>query len=435
MTFMYPLGLLALIGIPVIIIIYILQSTFTEQTVNSNYLWHLSEKFMKRKNPLSGISGIISLILQLLTVAIIAMVLSRPIITLPNAAKNYCFVLDASSSMNMYEDRETRFDNAKDEIERVIKKAKNGSTYSLVYVSNDESVRAFDNISDKKTAIELTNEVKPSQTSTSYTSLLNIAQSIFDNDPATLVYLVTDKSYNTHQNIEIIDVGNENTENYGIFDVEYSHSAGRLKINANAVSYVSDKGLEIKAYIDGRDVGTSSFDVKAGEMTPISLDLPCESFDKFKLEILNSDGYLLDNSVEAYNLKGDKTYSVLIVSDTGFFFKAVIDALVDSKIDIVSPDEYENIKDEYGLYIFDSYTPSELPNGAVWLINAYGSVENSGFGVKGKVELEPAELIKKSNSTSTNVRHMLRGVGDGDIYITSYIKYSGMYLNFHTLYS
>ena len=56
MRFLFPLGLLGLIGIPVIIIIYILQSKFTEQTVNSNYIWHLSDRFLKRKNPLSGIT-------------------------------------------------------------------------------------------------------------------------------------------------------------------------------------------------------------------------------------------------------------------------------------------------------------------------------------------------------------------------------------------
>ena len=179
MSFMYPLGLLGLIGIPVIIIIYILQSKFTEQTVNSNYLWHLSEKFMKRKNPLSGITGIISLILQLLMVVVITMILSRPIITLPNAAKEYHFVLDASSSMTMQEGKETRFEIAKDEIEKVIKSSKDGSSYSLVYVTNDEAVRAFDGINNKKTAISLMSDLKAGQTSTSHTSLLNTAQSVW----------------------------------------------------------------------------------------------------------------------------------------------------------------------------------------------------------------------------------------------------------------
>ena len=49
MTFLYPLGLLGLIGIPILIIIYIIKQKYTEQTVSSTYIWTLSEKFLKRR--------------------------------------------------------------------------------------------------------------------------------------------------------------------------------------------------------------------------------------------------------------------------------------------------------------------------------------------------------------------------------------------------
>ena len=68
MSFLYPLGLIGLIGVPLLILIYILRSKYNEQTIPSTYLWTLSEKFFKRRNPLSGLTGIISLILQILMV-------------------------------------------------------------------------------------------------------------------------------------------------------------------------------------------------------------------------------------------------------------------------------------------------------------------------------------------------------------------------------
>ena len=100
MRFLYPLGLIGLIGVPIIILIYILKNKYNEQTVPSTYLWTLSEKFFKRRNPLSGLTGIISLILQLLTVTVLSLAIAHPILTLPDAAGEYCFVLDASGSMN-----------------------------------------------------------------------------------------------------------------------------------------------------------------------------------------------------------------------------------------------------------------------------------------------------------------------------------------------
>ena len=44
MTFLHPLGLLGLIGIPILIIIYIIKTQYTEQTISSTFLWTLSEK-------------------------------------------------------------------------------------------------------------------------------------------------------------------------------------------------------------------------------------------------------------------------------------------------------------------------------------------------------------------------------------------------------
>lgn len=71
MRFLYPLGLLGLIAVPILIIIYIIKNKYLEQVVSSTYLWTLSEKFLKRRNPIRMITGIISLILQILAVIFI----------------------------------------------------------------------------------------------------------------------------------------------------------------------------------------------------------------------------------------------------------------------------------------------------------------------------------------------------------------------------
>ncbi|MCM1394388.1 MAG: BatA domain-containing protein, partial [[Eubacterium] siraeum] len=73
MSFYYPLGLLGLLGIPIIILIYIIKSKYTEQTIASTYLWTLSEKFLKKRKPISKITGIITLILQTLSVLVLSL--------------------------------------------------------------------------------------------------------------------------------------------------------------------------------------------------------------------------------------------------------------------------------------------------------------------------------------------------------------------------
>ena len=151
MTFLYPLGLLGLIGIPILIIIYIIKSKYTEQTVSSTYLWILSEKFIKKKNPISRLTGIISLILQILTITVVSLAIAHPMITIPDAAYEYCFILDASGSMNMDDGSGTRFDNGKAQITAMIDGASEGSIYSLIYAGDTTTV-VFEKTDNKEHA-------------------------------------------------------------------------------------------------------------------------------------------------------------------------------------------------------------------------------------------------------------------------------------------
>ena len=436
MSFMYPMGLLGLIGIPIVIIIYILRSKYNEQTVTSTYLWKLSEKFLKRKNPFSGITGIISLLLQILTIVVISFAIAHPIFVLPQAANDYCFILDTSGSMNMNDGEETRIERAKAEISKAIKEAAGGSTYTLTCVS-DEAVRIFEGIGNKDTAVELVEQIKADHVSAGSNVLLTTAQRYFDDDPSTIIYIVTDKSYEKVENVEIIDVGVDGVKNYAVFDVTYEQVGGKLTANANVIAYGGDAELEVKLFVDGSNeaLATTKVFAKDGEETPVTLEGTNSKFSSFTVTVTNEDGYVADNTVITYNIKNEKTYSTLVVSDTGFFFRAALDALLDSDITVITPDEYAEHTETYGLYIFDSYTPEKLPDGAVWLINSDRSLENSGFGVRGKVALDMSSPIQKSSSTATAVRTLLEGVDGSEIYIANYVKYSGMYLNFATMFT
>ena len=149
MSFEYPLGLLGLIGVPIIIIIYIIKNKHTEQIIPSTYLWQLSEKFLKKKKPISLISGIISLILQLIAIISISLLIAHPIITIPNSAKEYCFILDASGSMNMLSSESiSRIELGKKEIADIIESSTNGSKYTLVYAGNNTRV-IYEKLGDK----------------------------------------------------------------------------------------------------------------------------------------------------------------------------------------------------------------------------------------------------------------------------------------------
>ena len=103
-------------------------------------------------------------------------------------------------------------------------------------------------------------------------------------------------------------------------------------------------------------------------------------------------------------------------------------------MDTVLPEDYKDGTD-YGMYIFHSFTPDTLPDGAVWLVNCTSSVDDAGFGIRGVIGLDAPDRIEKSNSTSSIARKLLSGIEGRDIYISEYVKYSGMYTKFTTLFS
>ena len=435
MTFLYPLGLLGLIGVPIVILIYILRSKFNELTVTSTYIWTLSERFFKRRNPISGLTGIISLILQILTIIIVSLAISRPIFVVPNSASEYCFIIDASGSMNYKDGLRTRFDEAKDYIDDAIGDARLGSSYTLISLGSEANV-IYERITEKKLATDMLADLECSDGTVDGAGALALAQKYFDENPSTIVYFVTDKSYNSHDNVNIVNVGLHNSKNYALSDVEGSLTNASLVVTANALSYVGDAELDIELYVNDskRAAATTRVSVKEGEKTPFEISAAASSYEQFRLVIKNKDSLISDNEIVSYNVKSGESYSILVVSETPFFFEAVLDVLTDSKVETVTPDAYTGDGD-YGLYIFHSYTPDKLPDAAVWLVNSTKSVDDSGFGVRGIIELDEATAIDKSASTASQARKLLSGVDGKNIFISEYVKYSGMYTKFTTLFS
>ena len=204
MSLYYPFGLLGLIGIPVLIVIYIIKSKYTEQTVSSTYLWELSERFLKKRKRVSKLTGIISLILQILVVAAASLLIAHPVFTIPNAADDYYFILDGSASMNMTDGGETRFERAQREITSIIDSSYNGSTYSLVFVGENTDVM-FEGVIKKEQAEKNVNALSASWCEADCVSALEFAQEYFNSNPSAKIYILSDKEIST-ENMQLIDV-------------------------------------------------------------------------------------------------------------------------------------------------------------------------------------------------------------------------------------
>ena len=439
MTFLYPLGLLGLIGIPILIIIYIIKQKYTEQTVSSTYIWTLSEKFLKRRNPFSRITGLISLILQILAIALVSFSIAHPIFAVPGAAYEYCFVLDGSASMQMEENGQSRFERAKVLIADKIQQATNGSRFSLIYAGS-ESVMVFQELSDKEEALKMLEDMDAGYDEDNLVGAMQMAQSMFNERPSILTTLYTDTAHVVNENVELVDVSGSE-ENYSIDNVSYNISGGMLTVVGDLACYGNGGDVELYLYMNGAEepVAANLMILGPGEKARFQLSCAATQFETLRVEARSEDSFGLDDEVLIYELESDDAYTVLIVSDYSFFLKSALQALGHSNLTVVSLQEFqEKLGGEasgYGLYIFDGYNPEKVPSdGAVWILNPVGNSADSGFSVQSAVTLEGPGRLDITTSTNSLARALTEGMDGDPVYISRYVK-CGLYRNFTTIYS
>lgn len=436
MSFIYPLGLLGLLAIPVLILVYIIKNRYTEQIIPSTYIWNLSERFLKRRIPINKLAGILSLILQILAAIFISFAIAHPVLVIAEGANSYCFVIDGSGSMNIVQSGETRFDIAKDEICKIIDESGNGSDYTLIYTGSTTDF-VFEEVTDKKTAKQLVSELSVGYVSMEAADALTAAQEFFNYNPSVLTYLLTDKDFQQFDNIEIINVSEE-VENYAITNVAFELSGSQMKITGTVISYGEEEELTVELYFDGAEEAYDSQEVLASA-TGEDFEFICNvtGFEFFKVSIAEEDALALDNEVVVYDVAYQNISDILLVSESPFFMRAALAAAGISKLDYITTDEYDN-NTGYGLYIFDSFMPETLPDdGAVWFINPKSTLAGTNFSYQS--EVEPRYAAEFSSSTETTVRTLLSGIVDYEdntntktFALKSYVK-CGLSGNFITL--
>ncbi len=446
MSFYFPLGLLGLLGIPVLILIYIIKSKYTEQTIASTYLWELSEKFLKKRKPVSKLTGIVTLILQILAVAAVSLLIAHPVFTMPASANDIYFILDGSASMNMQQEGSTRFERAQQRINEIIDGSLSGSSYSLVFVRDTAGV-AFEGVTDKEQAKANVDALSAGWSVAECSSAMGIAQEYFDNNRSAVIYLVSDKPYEVG-NMQLIDVS-AGESNYAFAEYGYRRTVNGVAGTGKVISYSGDADLTVELYytaeLGGEPVKAAEAKVNArqGEPTEFEIDAELARYASLQLKIADADALGEDNTVVLYDEAKTQSRRVLIVSDLQdrIYIKNAISGAGKASVEMMSTKDYDTeAVNGYGLYVFNGFAPATLPkNAAVWLIDAVdGSGKGSGVTFRDYEEPRDTEgpasyfVPQYNKGGSAQEKLLMKDVSGRDIAVRKYAKY-GVPRGFYTL--
>ncbi len=442
MTLLFPFGLLLLLAIPVLIIIYIIKNKYKEKTVSSSYIWELSRKFLKKKNPLNSISNLLNLIMQCLCIAFLSFALADPVFNFQNGAENEVFILDASASMStLNEDGISRFDEAKNKIEKIVDDAVDGTTFTLI-VGDSNSRTICKQIQDKDIFHSFIDRVEIDMADSDLDGAISLAQSLASQGDGSHFSLFTDKEVETDDSLAIYQVGDTFT-NYSIDDLQVSEiedeeGAPQLFLEADVISYSGDTSLDVEFYIDDVSVGKVTVDAKENEpiIASLSLSNPEEKYSNYssiKAKLLMEDYLSKDSEYILYNFNDFDTTNVLIVSYSPFYFESVFNALNNNGLKInyttITPDIYSLYSGSigYDLTIFDSYSPDQLPvDSAVWLCNTGSSIPHSGFYAQKEYTVDDPGIkaTYAENISDPLYQELTKNLVKREITIKTYMRYT-----------
>lgn len=438
MGLLTPLGLLGLIGIPILIIIYIIKPKYHEKKISSTFIWRLSLKYRKRKIPLQWLQRSLLFFVQVLAIGLAALILARPLMQVDAKDGEKVVILDVSASMNSTDGSTTRLDRAIEELYEYASKVNEENKLTVILADSTPEFLMQRETSASYAKFQIST-ITPSYEECNFDEALKLANSIIDENPATRVYFFSDCNYAKTGYVELVNFAS-NEWNVGILDFTPSFESGYYKFIANVGNYNKASELKLTLSVDGgAQTFEQTFKFSKDEVKEVVWDEKLPTYEDAKLTITAKDSSAKfvelkdalaeDNSYYVQNLDNIK-FNVQLVGIGNTFMGSALKAA--GNINLYLPKTIAEIKTTgQDLYVFESYVPQELPtDGMVWIINPTSAIPglnlNIGNPVVGNYRFESTSNNSEANHTIMN------HVTPSTIEVTKYTKVSN-YSDFDVL--
>lgn len=444
LEFLNPWGFLGLIGVPIVILIYIIKSRYVQKPVSSTFIWKRSVKYVKRRIPINFIMSFL-LILQILTVVLGTLAITQPRIK-PLTSNEKIVIVDASASMKTEVNGVSRFDNAKEQVKNVINKAGANNQVTLI-VAGTRSEFAIQRSSSPVELQVALDQIECSEGAADVDGALECAKEILEANSEASIMFFTDKEYLYTDDVEVIDCSGVGETNVAVIAMTDIKLTAGYKYTGTIANYGSeDVECEIKLYIDGLVAQSTIATIPPGEtttdviFTPIRTTAPGENeviswmssavstYGRAEIKIETEDSFTEDNSFVIYQ---EEEYSpkILYVSNK-VTLKSDGTGVDSTKVTplqrylnangyfIKNRDTFRYIDDVpsmsgYDIYIFEGVAPATLPtDGAIWLLcppdnvngtNVTLNYQNAQRGSFAFVETDAAAKDEISTTIKNNV--------------------------------
>lgn len=404
MNWLVPLGFLGLIGLAVLILIYLLKPNYQQKAVSSTFVWKLSLKYKKRRNPISKLRNLLILLCQILIITACAFTMAQPAIAdeTSAASNEKIIIIDASASMLASDGEESRFERAvKYTMEYVEGALSEGKTVTVIHAGRQAMYLAFRINKESEQAATIADELEeliadPLNPVCSYGAgdiegAKNLAEQITIDNPLAEVIMYTGTTYLDTGNINVIDVSGEDEWNVAVLSGDAELFEGFYRFNADIACYGRAQEVTVKCEVDGINVNPSQPDglraqysvvqqIPKDNVVSVTFDpgeqgkTPIYSFTSARIVVEYPDSFQYDNMFDIYGGTREEIniqyYSTALNPFFNFSLLAAVDAFRDrwdiQIAEVRSPDQ--PALEGFDIYIFEHSVPAVLPTDGVVIL-------------------------------------------------------------------
>jgi hypothetical protein len=374
MTFLLPLGLLALLTLPVILLLHLLRERRRRVAVPSLLHWQNLPRKREgeriRRLPLT-----LLLLLHLLVAALIGLALGQPQLAgaLGDAARQTAIIIDTSTSMAARDGASTRFALARERARAVLSGMNSGDRAILIAAGPTAQVVAT-GAGDPTALLDALDRLRPGGTGTDMNGALTLAEAAFDQHRARQVLVLSDGALPPAAERTIAapldwqQVGDDQP-NRAIVAFAARPSGANVQVYARAANFgPTPIQTSVQLYGDDQALGSRNVAIAAGGETELTWTLPAR-YTQLRATLDGRDALPQDDD-GFLSLAQIRPIRALLVSAKPDALRRALAAIPGVSVTVIDPASYSAAPARAAnLTVFDSFLPQAWPDGAILALN------------------------------------------------------------------
>lgn len=379
MTLLAPLGLLALLALPIIVLLHFRRERLRRIAVPSLLLWQQLEVVTGQKRRMR-LPLTLLLLLHLLAALLLGLALTQPqwlTGLLQQGNRNIVVILDTSNSMAAREGIGSRLDQARAEVRGIMGNLTATDRLTLITASSRAQLLASGGGGNQGELLAALDLVQPGGTGTNLNEALTLAGVTRQGSTAASeIVVVSDLDPPQTDDLPLdalrwVRVGGT-TQNQAIVVLATRPRRGTTPgydVYARITNYDNQPvATTLSLYGDDELIETRDLSLQAAGEVELTWELPA-TVERLRAELGTDDALTIDNTAEL-QLEQVRQRRIVVVAEGAPAIQRALQAIDGVTASVVSPDQYASTPpDAADLTIFYSTVPETLPAGGVLLIN------------------------------------------------------------------